>query len=182
MLQTIFQPFPELTTSRLLLRQVHLADATEFFFLRSSPQVLKYVPREPAKSLDDAKTFIKSITQSVKKNEAIFWGIVLRNNPGTIIGSIGLWQFQRENLRAEIGYVLHPDYWGQGMAKEALQKAMEYAFAKIKLHSVEARIDPENKASAAVLLANGFVKEAYFKEDTCFRGKFLDSEVYSRLA
>jgi [ribosomal protein S5]-alanine N-acetyltransferase len=181
MLQTIFQPFPELITERLLLRQLHLTDAPELFFLRSNKDVMKYVSREPATSMDEVKSFIKSITQTVKQGEGIFWAIALRNNPATVIGNIGIWQIQKENRRAEIGYVLHPDYWGQKMITEALHKATHFAFNKMKLHSLEARIDPNNIGSAKVLLATGFVKEGYFKEDIFFRGKYIDTEVYSKL-
>jgi [ribosomal protein S5]-alanine N-acetyltransferase len=182
MLQTKFQPFPELVTERLLLRQVHISDAPELFFLRSDKEVLKYIAREPAKSVEEVKTFIKTINQSIKQGEAVLWGIALRTNPAIIIGSIGFWRLQKENYRSEIGYVLHPHFWKKGIVKEAMQKVLEYGFEKIKLHSVEARIDPANKASQTVLLAAGFIKEGYFLQDYFFKGEFLDTEVYSKLA
>ena len=50
-----------------------------------------------------------------------------------------------------------------------------------KLRSIEAHINPVNAGSAAILEKMGFVREAYFKEDFYFRGKFLDSAVYSLL-
>ncbi len=181
MLNTKFQPFPELITERLLLRQVNISDAPEFFFLRSDAAVLKYVAKEPAKSIEEVKTFIKTINQSIKQGEALLWVIALRTNPGSIIGSIGYWHIQPENYRSEIGYVLHPEFWKKGIMTEVMQKVLEYGFQKMKLHSIEAKIDPDNKASAKVLLANGFVKEGYFREDCFFKGKFLDTEVYSKL-
>lgn len=180
MIHTQFHPFPELATERLLLRQLHLSDVAEIFELRSNHEVLKFVGREPAKSKDEAKAFIKTVTESIKAGDAIMWGIALRNSPATIIGTIGYWQMQKEHFRSELGYALLPPYWGKGFAKEAIEKALDFGFKKIKLHSVEARIDPANKASAKVLLATGFEKEGYFKEDYYFKGKFLDTEVYSR--
>ncbi|MEN9547415.1 MAG: hypothetical protein RIR12_6 [Bacteroidota bacterium] len=182
MLQTMFQPFPELMTDRLLLRQLHTTDAPELFFLRSNQEVMKYISRAPAKTMEEVNAFIKSISETVRKGDGIFWAIALRTNPAVLIGNIGVWQIQKENRRAEIGYVLHPNFWGQKMISEALKKAVDFAFNKIRLHSLEARIDPLNVASAKVLLAANFKKEGYFKEDTFFNGQYLDTEVYSKLA
>jgi len=51
----------------------------------------------------------------------------------------------------------------------------------MKLHSIEALIDPDNIASEKVLQKNGFVKEEYLNENEFFDGKFLDTVIYSRL-
>jgi [ribosomal protein S5]-alanine N-acetyltransferase len=181
MLNTKFQPFPELITERLLLRQLNTADTPEIFFLRSDKNVLRFIEKEPAKSPEEAKTFIKSINQSIKEGETILWGITLRNNPAVVIGSICFWRIQKEHYRAEIGYALHPQYWRKGLMKEAIQKVLDYGFTKIKLHSVEAKINPQNEASAAILVSTGFEREAYFRQDYCFKGFFFDTAVYSKL-
>jgi ribosomal-protein-alanine N-acetyltransferase len=52
----------------------------------------------------------------------------------------------------------------------------------MKLHSIEAVIDPENAASEKVLQKNGFVKEAHLKENEFYDGTFIDSVIYSRLS
>lgn len=182
MLKPRFQPFPELMTERLLLRQLNLADAPEIFFLRSDKRVLKYIGKEPAKSVKEAEAFIKAVNQNVTANEAVFWGIALRNKPGAVIGTICFWNLQKENYRTEIGYVLHPNHWEKGLMKEAIKKVTEYGFSRLKLHSIEARIESRNEASAAVLISTGFEKEAHFKEDFYFLGHFYDTIVYSKLA
>ncbi len=63
--------------------------------------------------------------------------------------------------------------------KEVLLKVIDYGFNVMGLHSIEGQINPENLASAGLLEATGFVREGYFREDFLFRGKFLDSAVYS---
>ena len=181
MLQTNFHPFPELKTERLLLRKITLDDAAEIFFLRSDEDVMMYIDRERAKSIKDAEEFIKSITKDVDANNAIMWAIGLNETPRKLIGSICLWQFQKEHYRAETGYVLSPEFWRKGIMKEALLKVMDFGFQTMKLHSIEAHISPDNAASAALLESTGFKKEAYFKENFYFRGKFLDTAVYSKL-
>lgn len=181
MLKPNFQPFPELFTERLLLRQLNLADAPEVFFLRSDKAVLQFIGKEPAQSVKEAEAFIKSVNQFLKENESIMWGIALRSKPGVIIGSICFWQLQKENYRTEIGYVLHPQYWKKGLMKEAIEAVLAYGFNTLKLHSVEARVHAANEPSLAVLRACGFEKEGHFKEDFYFRGRFYDTVVFSKL-
>lgn len=182
MLQLAFDPFPELQTGRLLLRKILSEDIQEMFFLRSDPQVLQYLGKEPATSVKEAEDFIRNIDQAIKANESVMWGITLKEAPGKMIGTICFWNIKPANFRAELGYVLHPAYWGQGIMKEAIISVLEYGFAKMELHSVEAMIVPENTASGYVLEKTGFVKEAHLKENVCFRGKFSDTVIYSLLS
>ena len=156
-------------------------DAPEILFLRSDKQILQFLCKEPAQSIREAEEFIVRITNDLDNGDGIAWGITLIENPVKIIGTIGFWRMQKEHYRAEIGYVLHPSFWKKGIMKEAMQKALEYGFSKMGLHSVEARISPGNIGSASVLESTGFVKEAYFKEDFFFKEKFEDTAVYSRL-
>ena len=65
--------------------------------------------------------------------------------------------------------------------KEALIKVIEYGFNEMKLHSIEAHINPANSASAGILEATGFIREAYFKEDFYYKGVFSDTAIYSKL-
>ncbi|MEP6701078.1 MAG: GNAT family N-acetyltransferase [Bacteroidota bacterium] len=181
MLQPNFTPFPELITERLLLRKITLKDAPEIFFLRSDPTVLQFLSKEPITSIKEAEDFIIRITNDIVNNDAIMWGISLKNHPDNIIGNICFWRFVKEHYRAEIGYTLHPEFWRKGIMKETIVKVLDYGFKKIGLHSAEARINPDNMASSALLKSTGFVKEGFFKEDFFHKGKFENTAVYSRL-
>jgi [ribosomal protein S5]-alanine N-acetyltransferase len=181
MLEPNFTPFPELITERLLLRKLTPGDVPAIFILRSDERVLQFIGKEPAASLKEAEEFIERIDNTLASNEGILWGIVMRDDPTTVIGTICYWRLQPENYRAEIGYALHPDHWRKGIMREAIVKVLAYGFDIMKLHSVEGRINKENVASAATLEKTGFVKEAHLKEEFFFRGKFFDTIIYSRL-
>jgi ribosomal-protein-alanine N-acetyltransferase len=180
MLQLSFQPFPTIHTERLFLRAVDTADANEIFFLRSDATVLTYLDKAPAKSIDEAVEFIERIQKDGAKADGVLWGIALKESDA-IVGTIGFWQMQKEHYRAEIGYALHPAWQGKGIMDEALKAVLQYGFETMKLHSVEANINPTNTASRKLLEKNGFVKEAHFKENYYYNGKFIDSIIYSLL-
>jgi ribosomal-protein-alanine N-acetyltransferase len=182
MLELNFATFPEIKTKRLLLRKMTEADAPEVFFLRSDETVMKYIDREKPKSQEEALSFIKMVNTNIDKNESIMWAISLQDNPNKLIGNIGFWRIINQHYRSEIGYMLHPDYWGKGIMREALLAAIDFGFNEMKLHSIEAHINPDNTASGILLEKAGFVREAYFKEDYFFKGKFIDTAIYSLLA
>lgn len=180
MLVINFDPFPNLETSRLLLRRVDNDDANEIFALRSNAQTMKYIPRTLAKTTQDALDHIAMIDEKIINNEGINWGITLKNEP-KLIGIIGHYRIKPEHHRAEIGYMLLPEYHGKGIASEAVREVVNYGFKVMKLHSIEAIIAPNNSASEKVLLKNGFVKEAHLKENEFFEGRFLDTVILSIL-
>lgn len=176
-----FTPFPELQTDRLLLRRLSRVDANEIFFLRSNENVVRYLGREPSKNISEAEDFIDAINKNVDENNSILWGIAFLEDPSTVIGTICLWNLKPENYRGEIGYLLHPDHWGKGIMKEAINAIVDYGFNVLGLHSIEALLSPENIASSAVLEKTGFIKEGHLKESFYFNGRFSDTAIYSRL-
>ena len=180
MLTINFNPFPNLETERLLLRRVDTNDIKEIFALRSNPETMKYIPRPLLKTDEDALEHIAMIDTKIETNEGINWAITLKDNP-KLIGVIGHYRIKPEHYRAEIGYMLVPEFHGKGIVSEALKEVVNYGFKIMKLHSIEAIIDPENHGSAKVLEKNGFVKEAHLKENKFFEGRFLDTVIYSIL-
>ena len=161
-----------------MLRAITHADAAAFFQLRSDKNVMQYLDRPLAQSIDDVLALIKKIADGQLANENITWAITLIDSP-TLIGTIGFWKIDTANYRAEVGYLLHPDQQGKGLMTEAIRCILQYSFEKMKLHSVEANVNPANKASIQLLEKNGFVQEAYFKENYYYNGQFLDSVIYS---
>lgn len=180
MLAPNFTPFPTLTTNRLVLRQITVEDAPELFFQRTDERVMKYIERPRPKDINDTITFINTISDLRDKNEIITWGIALKENP-KLIGTVVYLNFKKEHYRAEFGYALHPDYWRKGIMDEVAKAVIDYGFNVMKLHSIEANINPENIASQKLLEKHKFVREAYFKENFFWQGKFLDSAIYSLL-
>ena len=180
MLEINFGAFPFLTTRRLELRQLELRDADELFKLRSDPRVMEFMDRPLMTSRDEAEKMIGKIQNAFETNESITWAMSLKDHR-ELIGTIGFWKITKEHHRAEIGYLLHPDHWRKGLVQEAMKEVLKYGFVTMKLHSVEANVNPKNAASVAFLEKNGFVREAYYRENYYFNGVFFDSAIYSML-
>lgn len=175
-----FEPLPIIESDRLRLRKMTEDDVNDVFAIRSDAETMKYIPRPLAKNREDAKELITLWNQLISANESMNIAITLKEE-NKLIGMICLINLKPENLRAEIGYILHPAAQGKGIMHEAVQLMIDYAFNVLKFHSLEALIDPANKASEKVLLKHNFVKEAHFKENRYYNGTYVDSVIYSML-
>ncbi len=175
----MFQINP-IETERLLLREITENDVEDVLEMRSDPEVMRYIPRPLAKTNEDALKHIRMIRQSIVKKESINWGIALKDT-NRMIGFVGFVRMRPEDFRSELGYLLNKNYHRKGFMMEVLPPVLDYGFNTLGLHSIEAIIDPDNSASEQLLIRNGFVKEAHFKENCFFEGKFLDSIHYSLL-
>lgn len=173
-------PFPELVTPRLVLRRMEAASAPGLFALRRDPEVMRYVEREPPETIAEIEELISQNEQGLQNQACIAWSLWTRESP-RFCGTIGYWRMQPEHDRAEVGYMLARDWWGKGLASEALQAALEYGFQSMGMHSVSADVNPDNSASIRLLERHGFVREAYFRENFLWRGNYLDSAVFGLL-
>lgn len=178
MIEMNFTPFPNFTTERLILRQLRPEDENEIFKIHSDERIAEFLIRPLYKSIDEARKFIDKINHGISNNDSVYWGITLRNED-EIIGTICIWNISKENFRAEIGFELLPQFQGKGLMQEALTTVLDYGFEKMKLHTIAGQVSPDNLSSIKIMSKNNFKREAYFKEDTFYNGKFLDTTIYT---
>lgn len=176
----VFETFPEFESDRLFFRKILISDAKDLFEIRSDDEVMRFMDIAKFESTLDAVKMINSVSDDYTNHKGISWAIIEKGS-NIFAGYFGFWRMIPEHCRAEIGYALNRNYWGKGFMTETLSVMMKYGFDNIKLHSVEANVNPENINSIKLLEKTGFKKEAHFKENYLFNGKFLDSIIYSLL-
>ena len=162
-------------TSRLLLRPIDSpGDIEALYAYQSLPEVCRYIPYEPrtredvAQRLSDPEKVRSTLTGP---GQAVNLAVEIKAT-GLVVGDVML--FWRDESNAEIGYVIHPDHQGKGIATEASAALLELAFAEhgLGVHRVIARIDQRNPASAAVLTKLGMRQEAVLVENEWFKGEW----------
>ena len=146
-----FNSFPSITTNRTILRQLVIEDGTEIFKLRSDDRVNEFLGRPFTVSYQEAQLFIQERNKGIKNNECLYWGIVLKNNPAKIIGTICLWNFSNDHYIAEIGYELSPNFQGIGIMQEAILSVIEFGFRNLKLETITAVSHVQNAKSIKLL-------------------------------
>lgn len=154
MTNRIFTPFPTLKTERLILRQLVISDASQILILRSDESVNRYLDRRLSTSVEDAKSFVQTITEHISKNDSVYWAITLG---GELIGTICLFEFGEDGSKAELGYELLLHYQRKGFMLEAASKIIEFAFLHLGLNAIEAYSHPENHNSTRLLQICNFI-------------------------
>jgi len=176
-----FEKFPVLETERLTLRAISMDDVDDMFQQRSNPEVMKYIVRPLLQSRREAEELVRNYQFLFDQGISITWAISLKG-ASKMIGTAGYPRINKENYRGEIGYSLDPLHRRKGYMDEAVGEVIRFGFDQLRLNSIEAVIDPENKASSALVLKHGFTREAYIREHTYFEGRFQDVEIYSLLS
>ncbi|PJA11681.1 MAG: hypothetical protein COX65_09825 [Elusimicrobia bacterium CG_4_10_14_0_2_um_filter_56_8] len=98
---------------------------------------------------------------------------------GRVAGSVGLSGICGH--RAELGYWLGVEYWGQGIVTEAVKMVTRYAFKELGLRRVYAHVVPANKASARVLEKAGYKYEGLLRKHAMKRGKTFGLLLYAKI-
>jgi ribosomal-protein-alanine N-acetyltransferase len=173
-----FSPFPILVTKRLNLRQLTLNDAQPLYQYQSDKSNFEFVDMPVYTSIDQVNSYIESRNLGVQQNQYIIWAIEL-NNTKDIIGTISLWNFVKENNKAEFGYGLFPEYRGNGYMTEALKRVCQYGFYKLELDEIEAYTNAKNIPSRNLLINNGFTYMKTIKEKTLI-GDVMEMAVFRK--
>ena len=173
-------PQPELSSPRLRLREVRDGDAAALFAIHGDARVMRYWSYPAWTELAQAEQKIADIQRQRREEDILIWAIADATSD-LLIGSSAVFYLNLEQGRAEIGYSLHPDWQGHGLASEALQLVLGYAFNNLGLRRIEADIDPRNLPSCRLVERLGFVREGLLRERWHVNGELCDSAIYGLL-
>jgi [ribosomal protein S5]-alanine N-acetyltransferase len=154
---------PVIGTERLLLRELDARDTDAVFEIFADAEAMRFWSRPPMTDPAEALAMIERSREHFAAREALRWGIARRADD-RVIGTHTLFQLDAQNDRAEVGYILDRRHWGMGYMREALGALIDYAFATMRLHRIEADIDPRNAASIRSLEHFGFAREGLLRE------------------
>jgi ribosomal-protein-alanine N-acetyltransferase len=161
-----------LAGKRIFLRSPSKRDAKEFIALnRASAEFHRGLVSPPAKP----ELFADFIKRSRRTDSACF--LICRIEDGAIVGAINLSQIFMGPFRsAYMGYYVGAQHAQRGYMTEAVQLMLRYAFRQLKLHRIEANIQPGNVASIALVKRVGFVREGYSRRYLKIGGRWRDHE------
>jgi len=169
-----------ITTPRLLLRPLQPADAAAVFALRSNPLVSRFTGYATWTELNRAQELIAKDQMAMEIGEYLRLGLV-RSQTDDVIGTVTLFHLDAQCARAEIGYDLLPDMWGNAYMNEALRALLELGFTDMMLNRIEADVDPHNTASINTLKRLGFAQEGLLRERWIVNGVKFDTAFFGLL-
>ncbi len=168
-----------LKTRRLEIREFESGDLRAVHACTSDPVVARWFSWGP-NTESETRDFLERVVRdaTLPARESYVLAVVFSEH-----GLIGTCFLDRRREREfELGYYLRRDHWNQGIATEAVEAVVPFAFRELGAHRIFARVDPENLASARVLERVGFRLEDHFRSDRLIKGEWRDSLVYVLLA
>lgn len=167
--------------SRVVIRPLTEDDVDALFSIYSDATVTQYMGISLFKDSGDAKAFLADIDAGLQDRTLLEWGVeeIQRHR---VIGTCTFSSISWTNQRAEIGFALAPSHWGRGFMAEALPLVIDHAFGPLKLHRLEADVDPRNHRSLKVLERLGFRREGYLQQRHYINNEYQDSVLLGLLA
>ena len=155
---------------RLTLRRARSDDLAAVYAILSLPAAMRYWSTPAHSSIAQTEVWLaRMIARPIAESDD-----VLIEFQGQVIGKTGAW------MLPELGFILHPDHWGKGIALEATAAVITHLFAHHDLPHLVAEADPRNAASLGLLRRLGFV-ETHRAQNTLQWGDEWCDSVYLRL-
>ncbi|WP_260926355.1 GNAT family N-acetyltransferase [Novosphingobium sp. 9] len=139
-------PGATITTSRLVLRPALGDDLDDLHAVFAHPEAMRYWSRLPHTKMDETRDWLAGMIALPAQQGEDF----VIEHEGRAIGKAGFWRFP------ELGFILHPAFWAQGLMREALEAVLARGFAKHRLPHATADVDPRNMACLGLLTRLGF--------------------------
>jgi ribosomal-protein-alanine N-acetyltransferase len=144
---------PTLKTARLILRPQEAADAQALFAILSDARAMRFWNRPTIARLAVAEDLLREQQAAMADGLCCYWTLVLGSDA---IGSVDLSLIRDDS--AELGFLLRPDQWGQGLASEAVAAVVAHGLDDFGLTRLAAAVQAQNRAAARVLEKNGFAR------------------------
>jgi RimJ/RimL family protein N-acetyltransferase len=150
---------PTLLTERLALRELRIEDAHSIAMRAGDKHVARFLIAVPSPyPVALAARWITARIAWWPQARGVTLAITKRSLPNELLGTVSLRRYARDR-RAELGYWLGMDAWGQGYATEAADALVELGFSRLGLQRIYAQVLAGNEASCRVLEKLGMLSE-----------------------
>ena len=169
-----------LNTPRLTLRPLRPSDAEALHAVWSDTEVMRHWDWPPTRNIAVTRSVVARQCEEAEHGGALYWAMVL-DGQRAAIGACDLSEIDTHHRRAEIGFLVAREFWGQGYAVEAMRAVVAYATNPLKLERLSARTHSGNDSSARLLKRLGFVKEGTLRAFVWRDGTRRDCDLYGLL-
>ncbi|HKS57479.1 MAG TPA: GNAT family N-acetyltransferase [Steroidobacteraceae bacterium] len=173
---------PAIDTARLAFRALTLDDFDAVHAYASDPEVTRYTAFGP-NTVEQTKEFLeRHVGESLQADRSNYNFGLVHKQANKLIGSCGLMRSDTNGPQYGFGYVLHKDWWGQGLACEAATALIKFGFGELRAHRLWAHVFVGNTASERVLKKLGFRYEGCALKAFYVRETWHDLQTFAMLS
>ncbi|WGL61356.1 GNAT family protein [Pigmentibacter sp. JX0631] len=172
-----------INTNRFNLRTLYEKDSSDIYSFTKDSEISKYLNWESHVNINDTIDYLARILLLSKKFPISNLGIEISTiEYKKIIGTVGLLpKHITSPYTYELGFVLNKEWWGKGIALDAVQCLINYAFENYEIQRIEAFCVTENLKSWTLLEKIGMLREG-IRRNFFYKNKiFYDIYMYSIL-
>lgn len=166
---------------RIVLRELTDADAPAVHAWTGDAEVVAHVPLGPLDEVATVAYVAQLVTEAHRVPRLGYALVIERRTDAAALGTLNIGIDSFEHRRAELGYLLRRDAWGQGYATEAATLARDFVLDHLGVQRLWAVCDPDNPASARVLEKIGMRREGVLRSDLVVHGVRRDSVLFALL-
>ena len=169
----------DIKSDRLLLRRFQDNDLENVFKGLSNPEVIKHYGVS-YDTLEGTKAQMKWFNDLEASGEGLWWAVCSKDNT-QFYGSGGVCDLSVEHRRAEIGFWLLPEFWGNGFMQEAMPLIVDYCFQKLNLHRIEGFVESHNKNCKRAMEKLDFEFEGTMRDYEIKNGELISIDIYAKI-
>jgi RimJ/RimL family protein N-acetyltransferase len=170
-----------LETGRLRLRPFQSDDVDAIASYSTKPEFIRFMPLPP-QTIESAADFVGRIVADGQLDPKNDWHFAIQvGEAPRLIGTIRIGVREPEHRQGDVGYAVHPDYWGKGYASEALRRVLTFGLEDLSLQRIWAIADVLNVASWKAMERAGMQREGLMRHHRLIRGVWGDSVLYARI-
>jgi RimJ/RimL family protein N-acetyltransferase len=170
----------ELITPRLTLREFIESDFILFRELESHPETYRFESTRP--DADSTQNYLDQAQADASQTPRVRYRLAVTLRPADEVRGRATLTLLNDSIREwEIGWAIHPYWWRQGLATEAAQRLLKFAFHDLRAHRVVAFSHAQNAASLRVMEKLGMHQEGHLRETRRWQGGWADEVVFSIL-
>ncbi|MGG1397591.1 GNAT family protein [Bacillus salipaludis] len=173
--------FHSLEGEKIYFKALRVEDVQEIHQYASDQEVSRFIGWNLMNSLEESRKHIEVMLNRESVGTHLYSSIVEKLTQ-TIIGTAMIFNFDKEANKAEIGYVLHKQYWGKGYGTEIVALMSDFAFKSLNLHKLHAMVVHANIASARILEKNRYELEGRLKDHYFIENKYYDALLFGKIS
>lgn len=164
-------------TKNLSLRRIEQNDVNDLFNMRKDPKMHVFTDTKVDESINETTEYMKKMNKGVDEKKWLIWAIEHKQSK-KVIGTISIWNLNKEERSGELGYGIIPEYQGQGLMKESLLSVIEYGFGVMNLNKLDAYTEENNKSSIKLLEKCNFIEIDSVDEQGYMNNRMYHMVVY----
>lgn len=172
--------FHSLEGKSISFKRLSKNDAQDIHIYASDQDVSRFIGWNLMDTLAETRELVETMIKRESAGTHLYASVVIKETK-EIIGTVMIFNFDKQANQAEIGYVFNKDHWGKGYGTECVALASDFAFKSLKLHKLHASVTDANIGSACILQKNGYELEGRLKDNYFVEDKYYDGLIFGKI-